>query len=149
MFHVRVMDSSSFYHVVFGALCLLALAGCHGEEPVLPDEPDPQFWASYRDGEVADGSLVDGSLADAASPGLCSEQNGQGTAMRVVNTTAGPVASYWVDFECNERPYQTIPAGESRDQMSFVGHVWRFRGADGRLIRQVVLEETPLQEVEL
>lgn len=138
------MNSSNFHHVALGLCGILALLGCHGEEPVLPDEPDPVFWASYRDGEVADGSL-----ADAAPPEICSAQNGPGTGMRVTNTTNEVVASFWVDFECNELPYQSIPPGETRDQMSFVGHVWRFRRADGRLLRQIVLEETPLQEVEL
>lgn len=125
-------------------MAALALAACHGEEPVIPDEPSPAQWAAF-----ADAGLADGFLGDAPLPDVCTELNGQAMTMRVVNTTGAPVVTFWVDAGCVERMYQQVPAGESRDQMSFVGHVWRFRTPGGALLRQVTLEETPLQEVEL
>jgi len=127
------------------AAVLVLLAGCHGEDPVIPGEPRPDEWAAFR-GDVG---LADGSLADAAPPELCSSGNGASMTMRVTNTTAGPVTSFWVDFDCTERRYQVIEPGDTTDQMTFVDHVWRFRTAQGALVRQLVVEDTPVQEVEL
>lgn len=145
MFHIQAMNSSHFPCLIATFVALVSVTGCHGEEPVIPDEPTPAAWAAYR----GDGALADGSLRDAAPPELCSEGNGAVTTMRVVNSTAGNISTFWVDFDCTERFYQTIAPGESKDQMSFIQHVWRFRAGDGRLLGQVVLDTSPLQEVEL
>lgn len=124
----------------------LALTACHGEDPVIPPEPDPSEWVDYLgDG----GDLADGSLVDAAPPLVCTVGQGDSTILRVINTTRRPIVMWWVDYGCVERPYQTVPPGEFRDQQTFVQHVWSIRTDDGDLIRQISVADTPTEVVEL
>lgn len=157
VFHVRVMASTSPTHLVMrchprwalrsAALAAAALLGaCHGEDPVIPPEPDPAAWADYLgDG----GGLADGSLSDGPPPEVCTAGQGEATRLRVVNSTPAPVVMWWVDYACGERRYQVVPPGEFRDQESFVEHVWRLRTEDGELLRTVTLSETPTEVIEL
>ncbi len=108
----------------------ILLGACHGEEPVIPPEPDPTAWAEHL-GDGGDPS--DGSPWDAAPPERCTAGQGDATVLRVINATPTPIVMWWLDYECGERRYQVVPPREFRDQESFVEHVWRLRTEDGAL----------------
>lgn len=108
-------------------LSSLALAtGCFSEGRPLEDylEDYERFQAE------ADG----GSPED---PG-CSRDEGGRVGLRFVNGyTDVTVRTFWVDRECQERLYSTLPPGGSVDQGSSVGHLWRVRRQDdGTLLRE-------------
>lgn len=125
----------------------LALAACHGDEPVVPEPPDPAAWAQfYGDGGV---EVADGMLSDMEPPPTCSTGNGPASRMTIINGTRGGIDRFWVDYQCNEVSYGRIARGERATQDSFVGHVWRFRDDDGDLLREVVLSASPEETVEL
>ncbi len=124
----------------------ILLGACHGEEPVIPPEPDPTAWAEHL-GDGGDPS--DGSPWDAAPPERCTAGQGDATVLRVINATPTPIVMWWLDYECGERRYQVVPPREFRDQESFVEHVWRLRTEDGALLHTVTLSETPTEVIEL
>lgn len=140
------MEDTHFYKpigIMLGVIALLS--GCYGAEPIIPEAPDPGEWAAYalRDGG-GDGAvqLVDMEpLTDATIGDVCSANEGASMQWTITNDRAGPVKTWWVDFECDELPYADIAPGETARQMSFVGHVWRIRDvATGQLVAEVVLE---------
>jgi hypothetical protein len=59
------------------------------------------------------------------------------------NNTAGPVSTYWVNPSCTQMYYQTINAGQSTMQATFVGHVWRIREGAQNATGNVVKEFAP------
>lgn len=148
---------------VTAALIGLALAACHGAEPIVPGEPDPMTWAGYAVGDAGgDGAdvryvdqgpppVVDAEVpeGDATLSGLCS-MSGPATTWVVTNTRRRPVTLYWVDFACNEARYADIAPGATYQQGTFVTHVWRVRDTgDGHLITEVVLDMAPQQATEI
>lgn len=48
----------------------------------------------------------------------------------IVNRGTGDVEAYWINATGREEYYQTIPAGRSLQQRTFVGHSWVLRRAD-------------------
>ena len=56
------------------------------------------------------------------------------TSLTFVNQTAGEIALFWIDLSGQRRSYGRVPAGERRDQHSFIGHVWRVETHDGQLL---------------
>lgn len=63
-------------------------------------------------------------------PPVCSS-GGPPRDVRFVNhCSSEPVDVYWVDNNCQEVHYFELAPGQSRMQMSYVGHLWRIRNAD-------------------
>lgn len=80
-------------------------------------------------------------VANAGTPTACSDADGGiiEAGLVVKNGCDEPVELVWVDFDCKETSYQTIPANSEAAQGSFVGHPWRLRipGGGGGLIKEI------------
>lgn len=86
--------------------------------------------ASYRldltPGQLTPWSHVSAGLSHLTGQGEVhpSRDGGVETKVTFVNQTAGAVSLDWVDPDGQRRPYGTIGPGESREQNTYVGHVW-------------------------
>lgn len=56
-----------------------------------------------------------------------SSNGGRPTRMWFINPTGRPVEIHWIDRSGNSRAYGTLAPGESREQGTFVGHLWVLR----------------------
>ncbi|MBN1204697.1 MAG: hypothetical protein JXB05_07210 [Myxococcaceae bacterium] len=109
------------------ALLSVLAMGCLGE-----GRPLEEYLADYeRIQREADGG------SPAADPG-CSRDEGGRVWLRFVNGyTDVTVQYFWVDRQCQEHLYGTLPPGKAVDQDSYAGHLWRVRRQeDGALLRE-------------
>ncbi|MFN8529104.1 MAG: hypothetical protein U0670_10865 [Anaerolineae bacterium] len=53
--------------------------------------------------------------------------NDQATAIIFENRSPYPVEAYWIDYDCNEVYYDTIPPGQTYDQPTYDAHTWVLR----------------------
>jgi len=65
------------------------------------------------------------------------------TRIRFINRTSGPVELFWIPPDEKRRSYGTIPAGEARDQHTYVGHTWRVVDPRGRVVTRCEGEDEP------
>lgn len=66
------------------------------------------------------------------------------TTIFFVNHTTGTVNVFWVNFECNEQQYSSLPAGDSVEQPTYEGHEWVARDSAGNEVGRVVAEKNDL-----
>lgn len=57
--------------------------------------------------------------------------NGEETAIRLHNTTAGSVDVYWVNYGGERLPYGRLRPGEQKEFHTYAGHVWLVTDANG------------------
>jgi len=94
----------------------------------------------------ADGEPIGGAGDDDDDDAFdlgCSPQGGTAITVAFDNGVGEEISLYWVDFDCAEQLYATLPVGGSHSQGTFVGHVWRARaGTDpaGNLLWAAVVE---------
>mmetsp|Transcript_19718 Transcript_19718/g.27676 ORF Transcript_19718/g.27676 Transcript_19718/m.27676 type:complete len:125 (-) Transcript_19718:13-387(-) len=70
-----------------------------------------------------------------ANPELRSSDGGAQPANVIFhNTLVQDVTAYWINFEGKEQNQGLIPAGESENHNSFIGHAFRIRKNDGSLL---------------
>lgn len=116
--------------IVVGAMCT---AGC------LDGDPNP--YANGGDGGVAadSGSVV-------GSNGQCSPQSKEPASLLFENRSGASTYNiYWVNYGCVEVYYLTVAPGQSMEQSTFVGHVWRARDASSSALdREVVTPSAKL-----
>jgi hypothetical protein len=75
-------------------------------------------------------------------PSQCSANSNQPATLTVVNQCATEsVKLYWVNYDCGEQPYATIPPGATYTQGTYVTHPWRLRNA---ATNQLLAETGPL-----
>jgi dipeptidyl aminopeptidase/acylaminoacyl peptidase len=53
-----------------------------------------------------------------------SRDAGKATHIRFINHLAEPMELFWIDAGGERRDYGRVPAGETRDQNTYAGHVW-------------------------
>ena len=92
-----------------------------------------------------------GRLSTSAQSSLTparTRRNGEETAIRLHNATAGPVDVFWVNEEGARLPYGRLRPGETKEFHTYAGHVWLVTDADGSPLG--FFEATPEQlEVEV
>jgi hypothetical protein len=64
------------------------------------------------------------------------------TRILFVNETKVRLQVFWLDYEGNTKPYGEIPAGQSQEQSTLVGHVWVVRDTNGRELARFVAGAT-------
>ncbi|BCY08370.1 hypothetical protein [Actinoplanes sp. L3-i22] len=57
--------------------------------------------------------------------------DGAATSVAFVNTTAGPVSVWWLDYDHKRVHYQDLQPGQEYLQPTYTGHVWVVTTADG------------------
>lgn len=67
----------------------------------------------------------------------CSPQSAQQFPVTFVNNTKEKVSFHWLDFKCGEGGGPTVEAGASATGLTSPGHLFRVRGAAGRIIDQL------------
>lgn len=110
----------------------LALAGCLDDGRPLAEYLAEQAGdGGRRDARPPRDARAPGDAAviapDAVASGACSVGGGQAVTARFINRSIDIVQAYWVDPDCNERAYGVVFSGQTADQSTFSGHVWRFR----------------------
>lgn len=60
--------------------------------------------------------------------------NGPETSIRLENATTEALVTVWIEPGGRRRSYGDLAPGASRDQHTFVGHVWGFERGDGTLL---------------
>ena len=72
-------------------------------------------------------------------PTVCSQVGTQDAGITFANDcTTLSVKTYWVDYQCTEKYYQTLKPGDSYLQQTYVTHPWRIRdAASGKLLKDV------------
>lgn len=73
-------------------------------------------------------------------PQVCSKASGASATLTIVNACSKTTLRLsWINQQCGETVYATVPPGGSYVQPSFVGHPWRIRNAaTSALMREVV-----------
>ena len=96
--------------------------------------------------DAADLNLMDFAASDATnmivpigvlfvSPGdTCSSNSSTALNYTFVNTTSRAVDVVWVDQNCKEQTYTTLDAGQTYNQQTYEGHVWRLYDHDNHLL---------------
>mmetsp|Transcript_37940 Transcript_37940/g.122067 ORF Transcript_37940/g.122067 Transcript_37940/m.122067 type:complete len:260 (-) Transcript_37940:192-971(-) len=79
----------------------------------------------------------DGTLQGTGGAGLASVK----ATFVNVGSGAGPMEAYWVDAGGKEKKVGSILAGERWVQHTYVGHTFRFRDQEGKLVEEHVVEE--------
>src|SRR5581483_2958755 len=109
-------DGNSFWYVnrlENGQKEYVAVDAVKGERSVVPEAPKGAL-AVRGDGRPR---------ASAAS----SEQ----TVMRFINHSGQRARLFWIDTEGHRKEYGSLAPDESREQHTYVGHVWAIEGEDG------------------
>jgi hypothetical protein len=65
------------------------------------------------------------------------------TVIRFVNETPADVSVDWINLHGTTQPYPPVPAGQGRSQLTFVGHRFRLRRADGQALHTVTAAANP------
>ena len=60
------------------------------------------------------------------SPLGCSTEGSTAVQITFRNNSSADLYVYWVDYGCSRVYYETIPAGESVQQGTYITHVWEF-----------------------
>ncbi|XXF76979.1 hypothetical protein P2318_28575 [Myxococcaceae bacterium GXIMD 01537] len=107
---------------------LLVGAGCVGEGRPLDDYLDDY----ERIQPLPEGVRPDGGVASQCS----SEARGRASLRFVNDYSSTTVRYFWVDLQCKEILYGTLPPGEERDQETYGGHFWVVRNRAGELLRE-------------
>ena len=63
-----------------------------------------------------------------------SRRTGESTAIRFVNQLPDPVELFWVNSEGQRQSYGRVRAGETREQHTYVGHMWLVTDAVGNTL---------------
>jgi hypothetical protein len=99
-----------------------------------PDAGDTSTEDAVED--TGDAIAVDASedaVDEEVGPDMCSaQQAGAAIEVTFVNQTDQHADLYWVDAACTEHNQVLIRRGESADQQTYVGHVFRLKGAFSR-----------------
>lgn len=73
-------------------------------------------------------------------PQVCSKASGASATLTLVNACPKTTLLLsWINLQCGETSYATVPPGGSYVQPSFVGHPWRIRNA----ATQALMREIP------
>ncbi len=68
------------------------------------------------------------------------------TSFTLVNRTSVSLSLFWLGFQGQRVKYQEVPAGETRNQGTFVTHPWVVADPSGRCVRLFqVPSATPIQ----
>ncbi len=59
--------------------------------------------------------------------GVCSGNSGNTVNFQLQNDRDAAVDLIWVNYQCGEQKYGTVPAGGNRTQQTYINHVWRIR----------------------
>ncbi len=114
------------------ALLGLGLAAC-GEPAYFPERLPAD--TSHGAGDGADGGDTIPCSAAAA---------GAAHTLHVENQRDTDASLLWVDANCAEIDYGTLPPGAAYDQPTYVGHVWAFRDSQTRAL----LDWVEIEDVE-
>ncbi len=93
---------------------------------------------------LPDHGRVSTSSQRSLKPRRSSSSNEQ-TTIRMMNTTAAAVEVFWVDERGVRKSYGQLNAGESKEFLTYTGHVWLVVDSDGKPFG--FFEATPLLEV--
>lgn len=123
------------------ALSVFMLAGC---SPTCSSTARP---ASSPQAAISPASSLPSAdascLAEATSRSLNSNT---GTSFTLVNRTSVSLTLFWLSFQGQRVKYQDVPAGQTRNQGTFVTHPWVVADPSGRCIRLFqVPSATPIQ----
>jgi VHL beta domain len=70
--------------------------------------------------------------------------------LKIENNTSQQVDVYWVNYQCQEQLYSTLPAGWIVTQQSYISHPWRVRErATGKLLKQVTVNSSAVRHIAL
>lgn len=103
--------------------------------------------------DIAKSVFLDPISSNAATPTgwsavkrTCSVKGTTPTNITFTNDSERTLRIYWIDYNCKETFYNTLPPGQSYTQPTFVTHPWSVRDANtDELLRQVVpADTTPL-----
>jgi hypothetical protein len=71
---------------------------------------------------------VDGAPLPGAVAAACSKESTAQSPLTIVNNSSAPVGVWWVDFKCNEKLYDVVPAnGGRKTESTYATHPWRLR----------------------
>lgn len=97
-----------------------------------PDRSSTRFIWNKRKWEYGPDNLLrewDGSFNQARDQLLPKEQpsrsGSQATTVTFANHTDGPLSIYWIDFSSKAKFYNKIIQGQSHEQQTYSGHVWK------------------------
>ena len=86
------------------------------------------------------------SAVEAPSPSVCASEADVRSRITVTNSSAEPLAVWWVDRQCKEHPLGSIPGHGSLTPETYLGHPWRVRSAGSQ---RVVLDIPPARDPSL
>ncbi|KAI8293579.1 hypothetical protein K4K56_004372 [Colletotrichum sp. SAR 10_98] len=116
-------------------------------------------WAFGSDGKLEE---LEGTLDQPRTQFLAKERPSKSTKQIVtvnfVNHTEGPLSSYWVDFNGKPKLYHRIGQGQTHEQQTFSGHVWKLVNDETKELKAiyvapegsedvVVIEESTMEEM--
>ncbi|KAK2777484.1 peptidase s9b dipeptidylpeptidase iv domain protein [Colletotrichum kahawae] len=132
---------------------------------VTPDGSSIHFfyegkrWAFGCDGNLEE---LEGNFDQPGTQFLAKERPSKSTKQVVtvnfVNHTEGPLSTYWIDFNGKPKLYHKIGQGQTHEQQTFSGHVWKFVNEDAKEVKAiyvapeesediVVIEESTMEEM--
>jgi len=126
--------------VLVTAISVILLASCSpncsGGSSSTSNTPGPSSSSS----PVANLPVADASCdTEATSHSLNSNT---ATSFTLVNRTSVALSLFWLNFQGQRVHYQDVPAGQSRDQATFITHPWVVADPAGKCIR-LFLVTTP------
>ncbi|KAF4816533.1 Dipeptidyl aminopeptidase 4 [Colletotrichum siamense] len=116
-------------------------------------------WAFGSDGKLEE---LEGTFDQPQTQFLAKERPSKSTKQIVtvnfVNHTEGPLSSYWIDFNGKSKLYHKIGQGQTHEQRTFSGHVWKLVNDETKELKAiyvapeesedvVVIEESTMEEL--
>lgn len=71
-------------------------------------------------------------------PKNCSLHSWMPTEITFVNRGEVTLFVYWINYQCEEEYFQTLPPGHQYIQQTFMTHPWVIRDPDGRLVNSYI-----------
>jgi hypothetical protein len=101
-----------------------------GAVVVQPTFASHVWLARVTETGVQVGNLIVAEETPLVAEAACSIASDVETDLEIVNNSDVPLNIVWVDYECNEKPYQTLAPGEAVVQGTFDNTVWLLRDAE-------------------
>lgn len=107
-----------------------------------PDRSSIRFVWNKQKWEFGSDNVLrewDGNFIQARNQLLAKERpsrsGSQATTVTFANHTDGPLSLYWIDFESKAKFYEKISQGQTREQRTFAGHVWKLTNEDTKEVK--------------
>lgn len=113
---------------------------------VSPDGSSTRFYWNKRKWEYGSNNILeewDGSFNQARDQLLAKERpsrsGSQATTVTFANHTDGPLSIYWINFKSRAKFYNKVGHGESYEQRTFAGHVWKLVNEETNEVKAIYI----------